>query len=161
VALNSTPATVVDGGISSAALWNTEVRDAFVGIQAAWTAYTPTLTNLTVGNGVFDAGFTRFGKTVLGRVAFTWGTTTSASGTLRISLPVTPRTAGANLVLPIGQAFLFDTSAATRVRRAVTLDGVNLTAALADDSWTLVTNTVPWTWAVGDTWAFEMKYEAA
>ena len=44
MSLNTTAATWVSGSVVTAAQMNTEIRDAVNGLQAAWTAYTPTTT---------------------------------------------------------------------------------------------------------------------
>lgn len=91
MALNTTPRTWAIGEVATAAHMNTEVRDGFTGIQAAWTTYTPTLTNITLGNGALDAAYMRIGHLVFVRFRFLAGSTTSYSaGTLAFSAPVTP-----------------------------------------------------------------------
>lgn len=58
------------------------------GSSPTWTSYTPTLTNLTLGNGTLTARYTQIGKTVIVKFSFVLGTT-SAVGTQPIfSLPV-------------------------------------------------------------------------
>lgn len=59
----------------------------------AWAAYTPSFTNLTLGNGtVFSAKFKQVGKAVLFHLDVGIGTTTAytgGGGAVGISLPVT------------------------------------------------------------------------
>jgi hypothetical protein len=55
--------------------------------SAAWTSYTPTLVNITLGNGTLTGRFCQVGKTLHLRVEVLWGSTTSASGAVTISLP--------------------------------------------------------------------------
>lgn len=69
-------------------------RDLVDGIEAAWTAYTPVNTNLTLGNGTVVARYKRIGKTVHFRVAYTGGTTSSAAGGLSIGLPFAAHASG-------------------------------------------------------------------
>jgi len=160
VSLNSTPRTWVAGEVVTAAEMNTEVRDAFTGIQAAWGGWTPTWTNLTVGNGSLVPRFNRIGATIFGRLLLTWGSTTSSAGVIRFTLPSAPVTAGSNLFCPIGHAYIFDTSAGTKFYRKLSLDGANSSVTLTDDSFVQVSNTVPMTWATGDTLAISFTYEA-
>jgi len=56
-----------------------DLSDA-LGTGTAWTSYTPTTTNITVGNGTVTAAYARYGKTIFGRFNFTLGST-SAMGT--------------------------------------------------------------------------------
>lgn len=55
----------------------------------AWVSYTPTWTNLSVGNGTVVARYTQIGKTIFARIQLTWGSTTSVSGSVQVTLPVT------------------------------------------------------------------------
>jgi hypothetical protein len=52
-----------------------------------WTTYSPSWTNLTVGNGTVAARYTRIDKTVHFVVTLTWGNTTSIAGAVGVSLP--------------------------------------------------------------------------
>jgi len=161
MALNSTPRTWTDfSDIVTAAMMNAEVRDPFTGIQAAWTGWTPTWTNLTVGNGALVPRFLQIGKTIVGKLTFTLGTTSAITGAVRFTLPVSPSVFTTNVVMPIGQAFIVDVSVPTRFRRTVCLDGVNSTATIDDDSFVSISGTVPMTWATGDTLALSFNYEA-
>lgn len=96
MSLNSTPRTWVTGEVVSAAQMNAEIRDAVTGVQAAWTAYTPTwtaaTTNPVLGNGSIDAATQRIGKNLLLAISLTMGsTTTYGSGQWRLTLPVAPK----------------------------------------------------------------------
>lgn len=58
------------------------------GIQAAWDTYVPVATNFTVGNGSISGRWIRVGKSVLIRIFFQAGsTTTYTAGQMTISLP--------------------------------------------------------------------------
>lgn len=59
-----------------------------------WISYTPTITNLTVGNGVLTARYAQIGKTVFAKGTFVMGSTSSISGALAIALPVTANAVG-------------------------------------------------------------------
>jgi hypothetical protein len=77
-------------------------------LSGAWTSYTPTITNFTLGNGTLSAAYKRIGsKTLLVRVNIGFGTTTSVSGAVTISLPVGTSIA-ASQVLP---CFIFASGA--------------------------------------------------
>lgn len=165
--LLTTPHTFVTAEVVTAATMNTEIRDAMNGIQAAWTAFTPTwtgsATNPALGNGTLAGKYTRFGKTLFGRITLITGsTTTYGTGVWRFSPPVTPHTDyTTNALLGVtGNAALFDTSVPTRAfRRVITADPTYLD--MRDDANTSVTNLVPWTWAVGDALHLEFQYETA
>jgi hypothetical protein len=80
----------------------------------AWTAYTPTLTNITLGNGGLNFVYAQLGKTVQVRGSLTFGSTTSITGTMLIGLPVTANTAGGGPV--VGTCYLSDHGTALNAR---------------------------------------------
>ena len=53
----------------------------------AWTSFTPSWVNLTPGNGTVSAAYSQFNKILFVTVKFTWGTTTSCSDPVRMTLP--------------------------------------------------------------------------
>lgn len=53
-----------------------------------WTTFTPTWTNLTVGNGTVAARYSQLNDIVLVNIELTWGSTTSASGNVGVAAPV-------------------------------------------------------------------------
>lgn len=64
-----------------------QIADVATGIDAffgAWTAYTPTGTNIT--GGTYDAAYKKIGKIGFLRINITAGTATAA-GTIAVSLP--------------------------------------------------------------------------
>ena len=59
------------------------------GRYGAWQSFTPTWTNLTVGNGTVVTNYVRIGSMVTYTGKITIGSTTSISGFVNVSLPVT------------------------------------------------------------------------
>jgi len=55
-----------------------------------FTTWTPTLTNITVGNGTQVARYGTSGKFVIAQYKLTFGSTTSFGGNIKITLPVAP-----------------------------------------------------------------------
>ena len=163
MSINYTPRTWVAGEVVSAAEMNTEVRDALTGVQAAWTAYTPTwtatTTNPTLNNGTLVGKWQRLGKTYLYRINLTMGSTTAfGTGSYLFALPA---------------AVHADYTAGNHMGNGVLLDvGVNWNqAAAAWNSSTQifvlatsnlqVSNTVPFTWGSGDKLSLAGEPEAA
>lgn len=64
------------------------------GSDWAWDSWTPTLTNLTIGNGTVTARYKQIGKTVFYRLVITLGSTSSMGTGPTFTLPVTPKTIG-------------------------------------------------------------------
>lgn len=169
MALNTTPATFSASEVVSATKMNTEVRDAFTGIQSAWTPFTPTWTassvNPAIGNGSFSgSAHMRVGKTIHFRIVITMGsTTTYGTGNWFLALPITP-------VSTLGRiqfnASYLDTGTADRAGVAtwdsatskLLLQGPPTTAGAA---LTGVGSTFPHTWANTDQLVVSGTYEAA
>jgi len=106
VGLLTTPRTWSPGEIVTAAMLNTEIRDALVDVQEGWVAYTPTwiasTTNPAIGNGTITGAYRRIGKTIDARVKILAGSTTTwGSGHYKISLPVAQHAALATYA-PVG-----------------------------------------------------------
>jgi len=84
---------VVNGGVDS----------------TAWTSWTPTWTNITIGNATVNGKYKQIGKTVFARLDVTFGTTSSAittGGTLHsFTLPVNAASRTAQALLGRGHAY--------------------------------------------------------
>ncbi|MEU0359910.1 hypothetical protein [Streptomyces cyaneofuscatus] len=80
------------GETVSAAMLNTEIRDQFNSMFAAWTSWSPTWTstgtNPTLGNGALAGRHMKVGRTVHVLITLTWGSTTvPGTGSYLFSLP--------------------------------------------------------------------------
>lgn len=54
----------------------------------AWTAYTPTISGVTIGNATTTFVYAKLGKNVIVRGVCTFGSTSTVTGPLDVSLPV-------------------------------------------------------------------------
>lgn len=134
-----------------------------------WTTFTPSWTNLTVGNGTSSSWLKQVGKTVHLRMRFTWGSTTSGSGsTPYFTAPVAMNTTGftANVVMCIGTALDVGVGSYRMFGRYASAGGgsIELVAESASGTYVSeagVTSTVPFTWATGDIMFLTGTYEAA
>lgn len=135
------------------------------GTSWGWKSWTPTLTNLTLGNGTLVASYIQIGKTVFAKFSFILGSTSAVGTAPNFSLPVTASTTGVTTnVSLLGVGALFDTSA------SIFITGLPLylsaTTCLmrylpAGDTFTEITATAPFTWATGDQFTANITYEAA
>jgi len=105
--VSTTPRTWVVGEVVTAAQLNTEIRDQFNDLFAAWATYTPTwtatTTNPTLGNGTLNGRYKQIGKTVHLAIELTFGsTTTPGTGTYAFALPATATSSVARILT--GQA---------------------------------------------------------
>lgn len=137
--------------------------DASVGSGLlAWTSYTPTFTNFTLGNGTISvAKYAKLGKIVLLEVEVVLGTTSSVTGRIGISLPVTAarvdRTSGP-VALTAGAANSYGFAAMGTTDR-VDLYTWNVAGTYLAN--TNISATIPGTWANNSFFAFSTFYEAA
>jgi hypothetical protein len=130
----------------------------------AWANYTPTWTNFTVGNGSVVSRYAQIGKVVFVNIIVNLGSTSSVTGIIYASLPVTGAntsnignyTAGIYDVTPfniyLGTAFFNSTT-------QVGLKAQNSAGTYVTSAYTSAT--VPMTWASGDGFQFNFNYEAA
>jgi hypothetical protein len=132
----------------------------------AWQSYTPTLTNITVGNGTFtSAKYAQIGKTIHLQVIFTFGSTSAVTGNPVVSLPVTAKSdftgqqanvgscsLNAGGVFNVGNVQLLTTTTC----RMYATNAAGTYLALAN-----LSSTVPGTWTTGNYFGFSFTYEAA
>jgi hypothetical protein len=139
--------------------------DASVGTGLlAWTAYTPTFQNLTVGNGTSAFYYVKIGKTVHVTGRFTLGTTSSFGTSVNVSMPVTMDSNYGSLQL-MGSSMYFGTST-TIVGTLNLIDSTYLRLFIVGSAVTYAnlinsSATVPFTWASTNSFNIHVTYEAA
>lgn len=116
------------------------------GSVADWS---PTYTNITVGNGVVRARWVQIGPMVAWSLSLIFGSTTSVTGTMQVNnLPVTPAGPGWTI---LGNGYLNDASSAANrtmcFARHVPPDTTAFNIFLPGGS---ANATSPFTWAVDD-----------
>jgi len=132
-----------------------------------WLAWTPTWTNLTVGDGTVTARYSLTGKTVAFHITFVYGTTSAVSGAITWTLPVTSISyAGANGTMPIGQARILDSGVnafggacfwLTTTTAKIQVQNAAATYINYNDT----SSTAPMTWGTNDQFSVWGNYEAA
>lgn len=130
-----------------------------------WVAWTPTWTNLTTTSGTNGSKYQKIGKTVIAKIVFTLGASSSVSSNPYFTLPVTSTTDATQIGYGAGSAYDSSTSATYHLQ--VEYRG-NTTAYLkagassgAGILLSGVTSTIPFTWATSDQIAITFAYEAA
>lgn len=158
---------IKDGQLNSNASVVPNNLIASTGTSWAWQTWSPTYTNLTVGNGTVVAKYIQIGKTVHFKFKFTWGSTSAftTSSNIGITWPVTP-TSDYLQFGAVGIASYFDTSASTVYSGVVTFDTTTNIRPFAIMSsaglpYGQVNNSTPMTWATGDVFWLSGSYEAA
>lgn len=139
-------------------------------ISNSWQSWTPTWTNLTVGNGVTVARYIQIGKTVHFQLNFTLGTTSAVGVTPTVTLPVA--TSGSYITDSVNGSqmgsFMFTDAAAAvymgvgrlQTTTIVTIAVLGAAATYVNHP-TGLTSTTPFTWGTGDIIHWSGTYEAA
>lgn len=135
-----------------------------------WKSWTPTWTNLTVGNGTGDYKYTQIGKTVIARFSFIFGSTSAFTGTPYLTLPVAPNASYINTnkrTYMSGDLHIED-NATVGYNGWIRFqdDPVRLTLGQYTVSGTYsqlssISATAPFTWTTGDFFYGQVVYEAA
>jgi hypothetical protein len=122
----------------------------------AWTAYTPTFVNFTLGNGTVTSFFCRNGKTVHLTGSITFGSTSSIATFAGFILPINSARIEQN-----GSSCYTDTG-------AVSVGGITRTTSVNIASWTMSNSLAnfgavgaahPFTWGNGDILSWTLTYE--
>jgi hypothetical protein len=132
-----------------------------------WAAWTPTLTNLTLGNGTVTARYAQSGKTVDFYVKIVLGSTSSVGTEPRVTWPVTPAntTAAQNALIN----YVYEDSGLSRYYGAsdpITNSTTEFRFCVQNASSTYlystqITSSIPISWGTGDTFYAMGTYEAA
>ena len=130
-------------------------------IGGPWAPYTPTLTNVTVGNGAITARYKRIDKTVFFQVRFSLGSTSAITGSVTVGLPVAPRSFQA-----ISASVFFLDNLVGWLPGAWAPSGSGVVIRATDTSGTYaaasaLSATVPFTWTTDDYFDVSGFYEAA
>jgi hypothetical protein len=136
--------------------------DQAVNAESAWTTYTPTFTNLTVGNSTVAARYKQIGKIVFVSMRFTRGSTGSIGSTPTMSLPVNN---ASDIGLMIGTPYYEDTGTQGFVGylllggNIVYFGQQNVSGTYPTTAY--ISATVPFTWTTNDNITVQFYYEAA
>ena len=117
--------------------------------------FTPTWQNLTLGNGTTSGTYIKIGRMVYVSVNLTWGSTTSASGSVSIDSTL-PFVSGADFYF--GSGNILDSGIANYIVRAqVSSNSANMSFAVGNATSTYLlsgggpTATIPMNWTTNDT----------
>jgi hypothetical protein len=169
--MNHTHASAAQGGLLNGA---NAITDGTItpaelmsgtGSSWAWTSYTPTYQNLTVGNGTNNGAYKQIGKTVFLRFEFAMGTTSAIGSSPSIEFPITASSSYATQNL-IGNVYYEDSGVTAYVGFAKFTGPGQAELMLIESSGTYgrqgsITSTVPITWGTGDYFRGQLVYEAA
>jgi hypothetical protein len=130
-----------------------------------WTAYSPSYTNITIGNGTVTARYQQIGKLIHVYWKLVWGSTTSLTAYPLISFPVTANQGD----FVTGTSLLGDASAGLAVTGPVFQEAgktqfqpcYNLANTTYTNYGYITANTLPFTWTTSDVMTLTFTYEAA
>ena len=130
----------------------------------AWTTYTPTLTNMTLGNGTVTAKYAKLGKIVHLRITFVLGSTSTMGTGPTFSLPPS-LTVESGQSYPNGTLSILDSGTAGYVG-TIEIVSTNLQCWILSTSgaypqFANITSTVPMTWTTSDSLSVTAIYEVA
>ena len=158
-------AAIAGSKLADASLPNAKLATGAGEPGGAWTSWTPTWTNLTVGNGTLTARYTQVGKTIRFRIALVFGSTTSISGAVSHSLPATAATHAGSLPIN-GYGSLLDSGIAAFpvylvLTNTTTASVRTSTASGTYTGITIISATIPFTFSTNDEISITGEYEAA
>lgn len=160
--------SVVTANITDAAVTPAKLVTG-TGAGWAWSTWSPTWTNLTVGNGTTAFGYIQTGKTVHFRIKLVFGSTSAISGNVEFTLPVSSNAAyqGAESAY-VGHVKILDAGTAGYVGTVALSNGsatkatiLVLNAAATYLQTTALSSTIPMTWGLSDELHITGSYEAA
>jgi hypothetical protein len=140
-----------------------DIQDEVVAVETdllkSWSSWTPTWTNLTVGDGTVTAKYFKLGKLIFFELHLVLGSTTSVGGAVSVDLPVNAA-ATTSFIAGFGEA-----SDANGLRYSTfsRLTGADAMALYAHDGTSMVAidTTAPFVWAQTDGLALTGFYEGA
>ena len=146
----------VDSATTSGLKWATP--------GSTWTTWTPTRTNITIGNGTETARYLESNGTIFVHYKLVWGSTTSLSGNPDFTLPVTGKSTSDNffgtanlrdagVLSYFGQIEIFDAGAKFK------FGAISASSTYTENAG--VSATVPFTWGTGDIMVTYFWYEKA
>jgi hypothetical protein len=153
-----TNAKIADGAVNNAKL-DTTAGD----IGGEWKSWTPTWTNLSVGNGTIVSRYTVIGKTVHYSIRLIFGSTTSISGSVSFTPPVN---IDSSAVIYNGSTYFNDSGTGDILGASIVISTTNIRvyAVQADDTYAKyrsLNSTIPFTWTTNDRIDTSGTYEAA
>lgn len=175
----STDTTVTVTGGSDYTLANAAITSPMYSYMASpqghpgWFNYAPTLTNVTTTSGTLVGRFTMIGKTVKSRGSFTLGASSSISGTVTATLPVTAKLDYIVVVDTFGTGFALNSGTSLHPLIIKCTNAADFTLAVITTSagtnpvfneigsGRSVSNTVPFAFGTSDAFSWNIEYEAA
>lgn len=167
--VTSSSSLALDQYVSGTLFFTSASAAIFIASAAtqSWAAWTPTWTNLTVGNATQTARYSQAGKTVFFTLKLVLGSTSSVGTAPNFTWPVTAASVAAAqsivqvMFLDANMApYLGSSDSRTRTTTTCTINSPSGTVQLQEQD-RVVSSTSPFTWVSTDTIWVSGMYEAA
>ena len=132
-----------------------------------WQDWSPSYTNLTIGDGTVIARYIHIGTLVHAYFHFVLGSTSVVGTGPRVSVPLSPNTNFTDVTQSVGTVLFRDDSLSDswagtlRIRDGVDFEPMRSDADLTYTEYVAMTSSTPITWATSDVISFSATYEAA
>lgn len=138
--------------------------NGLTGDAVEWKAWTPTVTNVTKGNGNETARYTRIGDTVIARYKFELQSTSAVTGDVTVTVPVAM--AGTMIDTAVGYGLAHQSGVSNTPCTMQYVNSTTVRFRLHNSSGTYLTfsafsGSVPFSWGTNDALSFTIIYEAA
>jgi hypothetical protein len=152
-------------GANNAVLLADSAQSDGLSWATGWTAYTPTWTSTgtapALGNGTLTGRYMQVGKSIVGRLTLTLGSTsTVGTGTYIFSHPVAPQAAYITNH-PLGTSIIVDASTGSLYPGIPIVGAGGIVIVSTAQPGAFVTQTTPVTFAVSDSVMIDFAYETA
>jgi hypothetical protein len=149
---NDTPARLAIGANNAFLKADSTAATGMVWDSSAWTAFTPSIGNGSVGNGTLTGFYKQIGKTVFWRATFVLGSTSTVSNDFVLGPPPFSAPSGSLR----GNAIYIDASASFWYNGMYYENYPRYQSTFGT-----LTATSPFTWATGDVMFIDATYEVA
>jgi hypothetical protein len=150
----ATAQTLTNKTLTAPALTAPTASGSLTGFGGAWTPWTPTLSNFTLGNGTMSGAYIQIGKTVHWRLSVVFGSTTVPGIDPSFSVPVAEVASS----VQTGAAHMYDASTASLFYGSTRVNSGVFQFISAGG---IMGAAVPFTWATSDQLSGGGTYEAA
>jgi hypothetical protein len=157
---NDTPARLAVGTQNQVLAVDSSTATGLKWQGGAWITWTPTINNVTIGNGTVAARYQQTGNVVFFSLKVTFGSTTTIAGSPNIVMGVASNSPS---VFP---CYILDAGTAGYVANAYFPTGTTMYLDLIDTTssralLTAFSSTSPFTWGSGDFFTISGSYEVA
>ena len=165
-AFTGTPtAPTATAGTNTTQLATTAFVTAGIAAVGVSTSFTPSITNLTIGNGTRSGTYVQVNKTVYFQTKVTFGSTTTLTGNADLTLPVAPVGVSTFDAINVTCNFVKNSPTAIYLGYAIIVGStIRVLATLTNSTYAVQSDigaTVPFTWGTGDVISIAGNYQVA